>query len=280
MTGNADEGKFWSGPAGGKWIEHEAEQDHFLSVVASEVIERARLASEERVLDIGCGTGAVSLLSAPLVGPTGHVLATDIAAPFLARVTDRARDIPHVTTMLADAQTATWPDPRFDIALSRFGVMFFSDPVAAFANIARALRPHGRMVLAAWGRTEDNPYWQIPRDQIDRMLGPRPRPAPNAPGPMGLADRDWAVEQLKAAGLANVAVETIEVPLLHEDGAAGAADLSHRIGPAVRPLAEAEATANTLSEYKSEVTRAFLPYETDGQARIPGTIHIYTAVRG
>ncbi len=280
MTGNADEGVFWSGPAGAKWIEHEAEQDHFLSTVASAVVERAKLRAEDRVLDIGCGTGAVSLLAASLVGPKGHVLATDIAAPFVARVKDRAGDVPQVQTMLADAQTATWPDPPFDIALSRFGVMFFSDRAAAFANIARALRPGGRVVFAAWGRTEDNPYWQVPRDQIDRMLGPRPRPAPNASGPMGLADRDWALDHLNAAGLADVAVETMEVPLLHDGGAAGAADLSLRIGPAVRPMAEADATPDMLADYKTAVTRAFQPYETDGQARIPATIHIYTARRG
>lgn len=279
MTGNAEESVFWSGPAGAKWIEHEAEQDHFLSAVATAVIDRANLSPEDRVLDIGCGTGAVSLLAAPLVGRNGYVLATDIAAPFVTRVKTRARDLPQISALEADAQTATWPTPAFDVALSRFGVMFFADPAAAFANIAQALRPGGRMVFAAWGRTEDNPYWHVPRDQIDRILGPRPRPAPNAPGPMGLADADWALERLNAAGLADVAVETTELPLLHEGGAAGAADLSLRIGPAVRPMAEAEATPEMLADYKAQVARAFQPYETDGQARIPAIIHIYTARR-
>ncbi len=279
MTGNADESVFWSGPAGAQWIEHEAEQDHFLSAVATAIIERADLSPDDRVLDIGCGTGAVSLLAAPLVGPGGHILAIDIAAPFVARVKTRARDLPQISALHADAQTANWPPPAFDVAVSRFGVMFFADPAAAFANIAQALRPGGSMVFAAWGRTEDNPYWQVSRDVIDRMLGPRPRPAPNAPGPMGLADADWTLDRLKAAGLTDIAVETTELRLLHEGGAEGAADLSLRIGPAVRPMAEADATPEMLSEYKAQATRAFQPFETGGQARIPATIHIYTARR-
>ncbi|MEO0917131.1 MAG: class I SAM-dependent methyltransferase, partial [Pseudomonadota bacterium] len=155
MTGNTQEADFWSGPAGAKWIEHEAEQDHFLSEVAEAVLRKARLDLGERVLDIGCGTGALSLLCADKVGEDGYVLATDIAPPFVERVGVRAARMPQVQAYLADAQTADWPAPGFDVAVSRFGVMFFSDPPAAFANIARALRPSGRMAFAAWGATAD-----------------------------------------------------------------------------------------------------------------------------
>lgn len=277
MTDNSDEETFWSGPAGATWIKHEAEQDHFLSGVAQAVIDLAGPVPGDRVLDIGCGTGAVSMLAAEAVGPTGHVLATDIAAPFVTRVEKRARVHSHVSALQADAQTASWPTDRFDLAVSRFGVMFFADPAAAFANIAKALRPEGRIVFAAWGRTEDNPYWRVPRELVDRLVVPRPRPLPNTPGPMGLADAGWAMDRMKAAGLSDVAVETREISLLHEEGAAGAADLSLRIGPAVRPMAEVEATPELIQNYKDEATRAFEPYEIDGQARIPATVHLFTA---
>ena len=279
MTDNSDEGAFWSGPAGAKWIEHEAEQDHFLSGIAAAVVREAGLSRGQRVLDIGCGTGAVSLLAATAVGSEGHVLATDIAPPFVDRVKQRAKHLAHVSADVGDAQTATWPEPLFDAALSRFGVMFFSDPSAAFANIARALRPGGRMVFAAWGHVKDNPYWREPRRLVDELIAPQKPGVPNAPGPMGLADADWTVERMRAAGLDEVAVETRDIPLLHEGGAAGAADLSLRIGPAVRPLAEVEATEDQIAAFKAEVTRAFQPYESNGLARIPSTVHLYTARR-
>ncbi len=279
MTDNTDEKTFWSGPAGATWIEHEAEQDYFLSAVADAVIALAAPERGNRVLDIGCGTGALSMLAADAVEPTGHVLASDIAAPFVARVEDRSAGVPQVSAMLADAQTATWPEEPFDMAVSRFGVMFFADPAAAFANIAKALRPGGRFAFAAWGRTEDNPYWSVPRDLVDQLIGPRPRPLPNTPGPMGLADAEWAMDQMRQAGLADVTVETRQVPLLHKAGAAGAADLSLRIGPAARPMKEVEATPEMIRDYKAEAARAFQPYETEGEARIPASIHFYTARR-
>ena len=278
-TANADQAEFWSGPAGLKWIADEAAQDYTLSVVAAEVLKSAAPQPGERVLDIGCGTGAVTLLAAEAVGTGGGVLATDIAAPFLARVADRAAGFPQVGTFLGDAQEADWPEDGFDVAVSRFGVMFFSDPAAAFANIARALKPGGRIVFAAWGRTEDNPYWYVPRDVCDGMFGPQPRPAPNAPGPMGLADRDWAKAKMRAGGLAEVACETRDIPLLHPGGAAGASRLALKIGPGARALADVGADEAQVEAFRAGVERAFLPYEADGELRLPSSVHLFTARR-
>lgn len=277
VPANGEEAEFWAGPAGGKWLAYEAEQDHFLSEVAALVIETADPRPGSRVLDIGCGTGALTMLAAEKVGATGRVLASDIAEPFTHRVAERASGLPQVGVFVGDAQFADWPEDDFDVAVSRFGVMFFSDPAAAFANISRALRPGGRMVFAAWGSTEANPYWQIPRDVIDRLIEPRPRPEPNVPGPMGLSDTGWAMARLRDAGLGDVDAAVCEVPLLHGGGAVGAADLATRIGPAAGALADAGAGANEVAAFREEVAKAFAGFENGGQARIPATIHLYTA---
>lgn len=273
---NKTEADFWSGPPGLKWITFAEEQNSFLRAIADAVIEAAGPAPGDRVLDVGCGSGAATLLAADAVGPEGRVLAADIARPFIDYVTERTAHLPQVGTFLGDAQDAEWPETGFDIALSRFGVMFFSDPAAAFTNIAGALKPGGRIVFAAWGRTEDNPYWQIPRDLIDRRLGPRSRPEPNTPGPMGLADADWTLDQFRAAGL-SAEVHTRTLPLLHDEGARGAADLMLKIGPAARALAEVNASEDQIAGFMAEAATLFSRYETDGQARIPATIHFYTA---
>jgi len=134
------------------------------------------------------------------------------------------------------------------------------------------------MVFAAWGTVEDNPYWSMPRDLIERRLGPRPRPEPNTPGPMALADTGWTLEQFGKAGLA-ANVETRTIPLIHDCGAAGAADLMLRIGPMARALAAADATADEIADFASEAASMLIRYETDGQVRIPSTVHIYQARR-
>ncbi|MCG6885078.1 MAG: class I SAM-dependent methyltransferase [Silicimonas sp.] len=277
---NAEQAEFWSGPAGAKWIAGEALQDHTLSEVAAELLALAAPQPGERVLDIGCGTGAVTIRAAEAVGDGGRVLATDIAPPFLARVATRAAHLPQVGTFLGDAQVADWPEDGFDLSVSRFGVMFFSDPAAAFRNIGRALRPGGRVVFAAWSRTEDNPYWQIPREAIDAMFGPQPRPEPNAPGPMGLADKDWALAQMRAGGLTQVACETRDIPILHDGGAAGASALALKIGPGARALADAGAGEDEVEAFRAELERRLLPFETGGSLRLPSSVHLFTARRG
>ena len=138
--GNTTQRDFWSGPSGKSWIAHEARQDALLESVADLVIDRALLQTGERVLDIGCGTGAVSEKAARALGPSGSVLASDISKPLLDRAAHRLADFPYASTLLGDAASVTWPEPPFDVALSRFGVMFFDDPSAAFVHIAGALR--------------------------------------------------------------------------------------------------------------------------------------------
>lgn len=277
MSGANDaSAEYWSGQSGLKWITHVEEQDRLLSAVAEALVARAAPATGSRVLDVGCGAGAVTKLMAEAVGSEGRVLATDIARPFVQYVAAEAGDLRQVGTFLGDAQTADWPETGFDLAVSRFGVMFFADPAAAFANISRALKPGGRMIFAAWDSVEANPYWRILAEAIDRQLGPRERPGPRKPGPMGFADADWTLAEFEKAGL-TAKVETAELPLLHDGGAEGAAKLMLRIGRAGNALAEAGASDRDIAAFLAEVTERLSPYVTDGQARIPASIHFYTA---
>lgn len=278
MSNDLSEGEFWAGSAGAKWIKHELVQDRFLRGVADAVLDAAAPQIGERVLDIGCGAGATSMMAAEAVGPEGLVLATDIAAPFIERVAERAAAMPQVKTLVADAQVAEWPETGFDVAISRFGVMFFSDPPVAFGNIRAALRPGGRIAFAAWASTEENPYWKLSRDLVSGHIGPQPKPEPNSTGPMGLADAEWAMEQLRGGGLTEVSVDTREVELVHEGGASGLADLGLELGPASRALNEAEASPEERLAFRDISAAAFARYESGGVLRIPAKIHLFKAV--
>lgn len=278
-TPNAEEADYWSGPSGLTWIENEAEQDRLLGEVNDVVLTHAQIGAGGRVVDIGSGTGALTIAAAEAVGPGGAVLATDISPPLLARTAERTRHLPQVTTFNADTQTADWPPPPADAAISRYGVMFFSDPTAAFANIARALRPGGRMAFAAWAPAAENPWWRLPHRIAAERLGAPPPVPPNTPGPMGLADADWALDHFRAAGLADAACETVTVPLIHDGGARGAADLALRVGPAARVLRLMGGREADRDAIRAALEAAFAPYETAGQARIPARVHLYTARR-
>lgn len=274
---NNDEQIFWSGPSGQSWIAHETVQDRLLSEATQAVMERVGLATGRKVLDIGCGTGALSVAAADAVGSGGRVLATDISPPMLNRAAERLGGKAHASTLLADAEVVDWPETGFDAAISRFGVMFFSQPWRAFANISRALRSDGRMVFATWGPVEQNVYWRDPARIAADRLGKPPSAAPNAPGPMGMADIDWSIRQLRAAGLDDVACEKVEAGLPVDGSPADAADLALAIGPAARVIRLFEASEADAAAIHADIARDMEQYRDGDTVRIPAVLHLYTA---
>lgn len=279
-TPNASERDFWSGPIGQSWVTSQEEMDIQLAEVAALVMRHANPQPGQRVMDIGAGAGALSLLAAQAVGETGHVLTTDISEPLLTHAAHRGRDLPQMQTFLGDAQTADWPDTDFDAAISRFGVMFFANPAKAFANIARALKPGGRIIFAAWAPASENPFWHIPGNHAAAHLGQPPKIEPNQPGPMGLADITLAQTHLSNAGLADVQGRVETVHLRHNGGASSFANLCCRIGAAKRAINHFDATSEAQSAIEKDIAQEFAQFERpDGTCAIPAAINLLTATK-
>lgn len=279
-TPNAAERDFWSGPSGQSWVTSQEEMDRQLAEVADLVMRHANPESGQRVLDVGSGAGALSLLAAEAVGPGGHVLATDISKPLLDCAAERGRAVNHMSTLLADAEAADWPDTNFDAAISRFGVMFFANPANAFANIARALKPGGRIIFAAWAPAQDNPFWHIPSKHAVNHLGQPPKVEPNQPGPMGLADITLAQNHLSNAGLADVQGQVEAVHLRHNGGASSFANLCCRIGAARRAINHFNASSEAQTAIENDIASDFEQFELpDGTCAIPAAINLLTATK-
>jgi ubiquinone/menaquinone biosynthesis C-methylase UbiE len=159
---NADQIAYWNGPAGQRWADRQQVQDILLGPVADILIERARPQTGERVIDIGCGSGVTTIAFAQKVAPSGHALGIDISGPMLARARANApKDLP-VDFALADATVYPFDSASFDLLASRFGVMFFADPVLSFANMRKAQKPSGRLVLACWREPRENAWMMVP----------------------------------------------------------------------------------------------------------------------
>ena len=155
------------------------------------------------MLEIGCGTGAFTVPLAEAVGDNGEVVGADISAAMLAGAKKRLAEagLRHVSVIEADAQTHKFAPGRFDLIASRFGVMFFADPAAAFANLFAAARPGGRLCFACWGPLEENEHWLVPYRVALRHLGPPEPKPPRAPGPMAFAEPDYVRGFLLKPGL-------------------------------------------------------------------------------
>ena len=167
----------------------------------------------ERVLDIGCGCGATTLEFARAVGPTGRVAALDISGPMLAEGKARAEaaGISNVDWQQADAATAALSG--FDLLTSAFGLMFFGDPVAAFAHMRRAANTGARMAFVCWRQLDENPWMQVPMNAVARHLPPRPKPVPNAPGMFAFTDPQRVLEILTEAGWAPPRLDKLDLDL-------------------------------------------------------------------
>ncbi len=209
-AGNEPQQQMWDGDDGAFWVAHEAQLAR-MSPFDDALFRAAAVQPGEAVLDVGCGTGQTTLAAAARSGH-GPVLGLDLSAVMLDRARAHAAEAGrrNVEFLQADAQIHRLPAAAFDLAISRMGVMFFSDPVAAFGNVAAALRPGGRFAFVVWQGPAAN-EWILTMAQVLAGLssGPAPMPPPGSPGPFQLADPGTATDILTRAGFTGVTVTPV-----------------------------------------------------------------------
>jgi SAM-dependent methyltransferase len=276
---NAAQAEYWNATRGEQWVLHQAALDQRLRAVSEGLLARALMRSGERVIDVGCGTGATTLAIAEQVGAPGAVLAIDISEPMLAVAHRRSaeRGHAHVQFLRADAQTHRFAPATHDLVISRFGVMFFGDPVAAFANLRSALRPGGRLAFVCWAALEDNPWFALPLAVGERWLGPPEPQPPRAPGPLAFSEAGYVEEILSAAGFADVAIDTAATHLQGAASAAAEADFACLVGPLTRLIQARDPDTSTREAMLAEVAASFLPFETEAGVLVPASLHYVEA---
>jgi SAM-dependent methyltransferase len=247
--------------AGEAWALLQEQTDIQLDAFGLAAIAKLGLAPGARVIDVGCGCGQTLLELADVVGPGGHVLGVDISEPMLARARERVAGRPAVELLCGDAQTHPFAPADFEALFSRFGVMFFQDTRAAFANLRRALRPLGRLAFVCWQPLSLNPWAEVPLRAVMRLLPPDALPdllRPGCPGPFYLSDPDGVRTILSDAGFVGVEIDRLERPV-HVGGAMTleqATTYYRQIGPAARAIANAAPAPGSALETALEAALA------------------------
>lgn len=258
MTGNRAQIDYWNGPAGENWARHNSETDRNLSEAADAVLRLAAAKPGERVLDVGCGAGAASMMLAGAVGPSGFVRGVDVSKPLLAMARRRAR-ASNVAFLEADAANCSF-SPEYDLIFSCFGVMFFVDPVAAFGNIRKSMAKGGRLAFVCWRGVEENEWVSLPW-KAARPLLPEQKPVrSDAPGPFAFADRERVEAILKEAGFSDVAFERFDGLMdLGRSPDKASFQVTQLMGPTMRALRDAgEETRAKVEEAVREALASHL----------------------
>ena len=275
---NADQLAFWNGAGGRTWVARQEHTDITLAPVTEALLAFAAPRAGERVLDVGCGCGATTLEFARAVGPLGRVAALDISAPMLAEGQRRAEAAGITNVDWRQADPATEALQGYDLLTSAFGVMFFGDPVAAFAHMRRAASPGARMAFVCWRQLAENPWMKVPMDAVSPHLPPRPKAIPHAPGMFAFADPERVFQVLTAAGWMPPRLDKLDLDL---DIAAGrgledAVAQSTQIG-AVNSWLRGQ-PAGVVTAATASIREAFVAHVDGESVRLPGAMWLVSSV--
>lgn len=235
---NQQQIEYWNGKAGHTWAEAQQRLDTLLSPITAALVQGAAVQAGERVVDVGCGCGDTSLV---LAAAGAAVWGIDISEPMLAVAKARGKGVENLAFARTDAASQAFT-PDHDLLFSRFGVMFFADPAAAFRNLRTALNPTGRLHFACWQPPRLNPWMAIAGKAVQPFLTePGGEVDPRAPGPFAFADPDYVRGILEEAGFADIRFEPL-TPTLHlADTLDDGVRFLQEVGPLSRVIGELDA---------------------------------------
>ncbi len=269
--------RLWNGVAGRNWIEAQEVLDRVFTPIEESLLEPLDLAAGGRLLDVGCGTGSTTLAAARRLGAGDRALGIDVSELMIAAARARAeREGIEARFILADAQRHPFEPESLDLVLSRFGVMFFGDTAAAFANLRRATRREGRLRFVAWRSPEENPFMTTAERAAAPLLPDLPPRRAGLPGPFAFADDARLRANLEEAGWAAVEIRPVDLTCsLSED------DLTTyltRLGPVGRRLAEVD--QDTRARVTDALRLAYAPFVTEGEVSFTAACWMVSASAG
>ena len=271
----ADQAAFWNGKGAKMWLASYDRIQKSLAGFSDAVLAAAAARPGEKVLDVGCGIGTTTAALAAAVGPQGQVLGVDISEELAGAA--RAQGLANASFAVSDATTHPFEAASFDLVFSRFGVMVFADPVAAFKNLRRAMKPSGRLVFICWRTPAENPWGSVPMRAAAPHLPPSEKPGPEDPGQYAFGDPARVERILKAAGFGTPSFAKVDRPNVMGQDVAGTVENLGKFGPLARMFAEA--TPEQVAKAKVAIAAALALYATAGGVTLDAACWLVSAAQ-
>lgn len=278
-SSNSREVEYWNSAATKSWADRHEPIDLLFAGLTQTALDLAAPQRGERVIDIGCGSGTTVLELATRVGPDGYVLGADISRQSVERARQRitAADMGHAEVTLADVSTHAFAPNSFDLAFSRFGVMFFADPTASFSILRKAMKPNGRLALVVFRTPQENRWTTAPVAALRHLLPPVTSPGPEDPGQFSWADPTRVHRILEGAGFREVSL-TPHDPAMRLAGPGGAADAADFAMNVIVVRATLDAPAQQRETLRSRLEAFFQTQDGPQGIVMPGAIWIVRAL--
>ncbi len=278
---NEEQVKYWNGEAGKRWAQQDSTMERLLRPITEVLLAHAKVEGCTSAIDVGCGCGSQSMMLAEQLGPDANVLGVDISEPMLQIAIEKTQtqtaSRAQVEFMHADASVHNFATDSFDLLFSRFGVMFFDDPVAAFSNLRAAMQTPGRLAFCCWQAMKENDWTWIPLRAALQHLPPPEPPAPHAPGPFAFADGERLRAILADSGFSDINVVSQRMTMRFSEAPTLAESVRElaKIGPIASLLVDKDEAV--LDKIFNSMEETLAPYYKDGALNLPVAIWLVTA---
>ncbi len=278
---NAGMAEFWNGKGGENWVSREARLEASLRPFGQLAMVAGAIKEGQQILDIGFGCGDSTIELAGKAGPEGSVHGVDISVAMVEAAEKKAtqKGVSNVSFECADAQIKPFPVDHYDLVFSRFGVMFFDNPISAFKNIYSALKPGGRLAFICWAPRAENAWVGLPLQVVAKHLSLPAPPGIDEPGPFSLSEEARVSGILGAAGFANIAVEPFQTPFVLGGGVDEALSFLMQLAPSGSAINSAEADEETRARIAIDMTELLKSYESSGGVSMNAAALLVTATK-
>ena len=276
---NDEQYEFWNEGIGKKWVQEDASMNERFTLLTDEFFSRTMINKDDSILDIGCGGGITSYEASKLVGENGYVLGADISEILLDLANKNYSSIKNLEFKYCDVQNYEFEKKIFNKVISRFGVMFFENPIEAFKNINNSIQDEGSLHFVCWTDVMENEFFTLSANIISKHLNKGFPETTRAPGPFAFSDEDYIKQILNASGFKNIKVEKVNSLISTKDTPEKDGDLLFSIGLGGRLLSEANLSEKELSIIKDEIIEVSQKKRENGNTTYKACLNYVSATK-